>query len=78
MGPGAYLAFGLDDVADYRCGPDGAVMLYLCEMHDPEAHTLVAAANTAMRQEYLILHDVSHHVVLEVAYSGPVGSTLTT
>jgi hypothetical protein len=34
-------------------------------------------ANTAMRQGYLILHDVSHHVVLGVAYSGPVGRPLS-
>jgi hypothetical protein len=46
-------------------------------MHDPEAYTLVAAANTAMRQGYLILHNVSHHVVLGVAYSGPVGQPLS-
>jgi len=70
MGPGAYPAFGLDDVADYRCGRGGAVIVCLCAMHDPEAYTTVPAANTAMRQGYLILHNVSHHVVLGVAYSG--------
>ena len=78
MGAGGYLAFGLDDVADYRRGRDSAVIVCLCAMHDPEAYTLVPAANTAMCQGYLILDNVSHHVVLGVAYSGPVGHPLST
>lgn len=78
MGPGAYLAFGLEDVADYRCGRAGAVIVCLCAMHDPKAYTLVPAANTVMRQGYVILRDVSHHIVLGVAYSGPVERPLST
>ena len=77
MGPGAYLAFGLEDVAYYRCGRAGAVIVCLCAMHDPKAYTLVQAANTVMRQGYIILHEVSHHIVLGVAYSGPVGRPLS-
>jgi hypothetical protein len=46
-------------------------------MHDPKAYTLVPAANTVMRQGYVILHDVSQHIVLGVAYSGPVGRPLS-
>jgi hypothetical protein len=78
MGAGAYLAFGVDDVADYRRGRDGAVIVCLCAMHDPKAYTLVPAANTVMRQGYVILHDVSQHIVLGVAYSGPVERPLST
>ena len=58
-------------------GSRGAVMVCLCAMHDPAAHTLVPADHTVMRQGYLILHKASHHVVLEVAYSGPVGRPLS-
>ncbi len=36
MGKGVYLTFGADDVADYRCGRGGAVIVCLCAMHDPK------------------------------------------
>ena len=68
--PGAYLVFGLDNITVYRCGRCGEVIVCLCAMDDPSAYTLVPPDATAMSQGYLILHNVSHHIVLRVAYPG--------
>ncbi len=38
MGSGAYLAFGVGDVADYRRGHLGAIIVCLCAMDDTLAY----------------------------------------